>query len=61
MIMKKWNSPELVSLDMEKTAYGNKYAQNYDEVRVDQNGNYWFSFSAGEVVPTPTGIVEKLD
>ena len=59
--MKKWNSPELVSLDMEKTAYGTRHSYSYDDVRVDQNGQYWFSYSAGEVVPTPTGKVEKLD
>ena len=57
--MKEWNSPELVALDMACTEYGTKYAQSYDDVRVDQNGQYWFSCSAGEVVPTPTGEVIK--
>ena len=57
--MKKWNSPELVSLDMEKTAHGTRHATSWEEVRVDQNGNYWFSYSAGSTVsPTPTAEVE---
>ena len=59
IIMKTWMNPEVAELDMECTEYGKKYAQSYDEVRVDQNGNYWFSYSAGEDVPTPTGEVIK--
>lgn len=59
IIMKTWMNPEVAELDMECTEYGNKYSQSYDEVRVDQNGNYWFSYSAGEAVPSPTGEVIK--
>ncbi|MBQ1688506.1 MAG: hypothetical protein II073_04405 [Lachnospiraceae bacterium] len=59
--MKKWNNPELLTLSLEETAYGNKYATNYDEVRVDQNGRYWYSYSAGADVPTPSAEVIKVD
>lgn len=59
--MKNWINPEVEALDMTCTEYGAKFSQAYDDVRVDQNGQYWFSFSSGEVVPTPTGNVEKLD
>lgn len=59
--MKTWNTPSVEELDMTCTEYGRKYATDYDEVRVDQNGNYWFSYSSGTEVPTPTGEVEKID
>lgn len=59
--MKTWMDPRVEELDMECTEYGAKYAQLYDEVRVDQNGKYWFSYSAGTDVPTPTDKVEKID
>lgn len=59
--MKIWNTPSVEELDMTCTEYGNKYSTTYDEVRVDQNGNYWFSYSSGEDVPTPTKEVIKVD
>ena len=59
--MKTWMDPIVEELDLECTEYGAKYAQSYDEVRVDQNGKYWFSYSAGTDVPTPTDKVEKID
>ena len=57
--MKKWTKPEVTALNMECTEYGNKYAQAYDEVRVDQNGRYWFSFSSGSDVKGNDGEVIK--
>ena len=59
--MKKWSNPELVSLDMACTEYGARYAKDYDEVRVDQNGQYWFSYSSGKEVPKPSDEVIKVD
>lgn len=59
--MKKWNSPEVVALDMECTEYGTKLSTNYDDVRVDQNGRYWYSFSCGSEGPIPTGEVIKVE
>lgn len=45
--MKTWINPEVEALDLACTEYGHKYAADYDEVRVDQNGQLWFSFSSG--------------
>ena len=60
--MKTWINPEVEALDLACTEYGSKYSSNYDEVRVDQNGQYWFSFSSGVTVsPEPTDKVEKID
>lgn len=59
--MKNWVKPEVEALDMKCTEYGAKFSHSYDDVRVDQNGMYWFSFSSGEAVPTPTGKIEKVD
>jgi len=59
--MKTWNAPSVEELDMTCTEYGSKYSTAYDEVRVDQNGNYWFSYSSGEDVPAPTKEVIKVD
>lgn len=52
--MKNWVNPEVEALDMTCTEYGNKLSQSFDEVRVDQNGQYWFSFSSGVTVSPET-------
>lgn len=59
--MKKWTKPEVEVLDMECTEYGARYSDSYDEVRVDQNDRYWFSFSVGDSVKDLDGKVEKID
>lgn len=46
--MKKWNTPTIESLDITCTEQGKNIRTDYDEVRVDQNGNYWVSFSSGK-------------
>ena len=56
--MKKWNNPEVVSLDMSCTAQGKHICEKFDEIRVDQNGNYWAGLCGGEdSKPTPSGEV----
>lgn len=45
--MRKWNAPEVTELNISCTEQGKNISTNYDEVRVDQNGNYWYSFSSG--------------
>ena len=61
-MMKTWNNPELVALDMTCTERGTKFSANFDEVRVDQDGNYWYSFSSGvETSPAPTSEVIVVD
>ena len=47
-MMKKWKNPVLETLEVEKTLQGQHIAPEYDEIRVDQNGNYWASFTSGE-------------
>ena len=47
-MMKKWENPVLETLEVEKTLQGQHIAPEYDEIRVDQNGNYWASFTSGE-------------
>lgn len=59
--MKKWNVPSIEELNISCTEQGKKIATNYDEIRVDQNGNYWVSFSSGaapEVDPNGEVIVK---
>lgn len=59
--MKNWVNPEVEALDMTCTEYGARHSQSYDEVRIDQNNTYWFSYSSGVVVPTPKDEVIKID
>ncbi|MBQ5560577.1 MAG: hypothetical protein IIT46_12525 [Lachnospiraceae bacterium] len=60
--MKKWMTPSVEELDMTCTEYGTRYAKSFDEVRVDQNGQYWYSYSAGATSPvTPSASVIKVD
>lgn len=46
--MKKWNTPVVDELNVACTEQGKKISSNFDEIRVDQNGNYWASFTSGE-------------
>ena len=60
--MKKWMTPSVEELDMTCTEYGTRYAKSFDEVRVDQNGQYWYSYSVGATSPvTPSASVIKVD
>ena len=46
--MKKWNTPAVEELNVACTEQGKNMNSAYDEIRVDQNGKYWVSFSSGE-------------
>lgn len=57
--MKTWMKPEIETLGVEMTMQGKDMSTQYDEVRVDQNGNYWVSFSSGvDSKPDLDGEVE---
>lgn len=59
--MKKWNRPELEELSITCTEQGKCFNQQHDEIRVDQNGNYWQSFGSGsDSNPDVSGKVEVL-
>ncbi len=45
--MKKWNTPAVSELNISCTEQGRNIAADFDEIRVDQNGNYWVSFASG--------------
>lgn len=45
--MKEWMKPEVEELGVEKTMQGQSISTKFDEIRVDQNGNYWASFASG--------------
>lgn len=45
--MKKWETPSVSELNISCTENGKNMAAAFDEVRVDQNGNYWVSFASG--------------
>ncbi len=55
--MKTWVNPEVVELEISATAHGKKVQPNFDEIRVDQNGNYWASFQSGTSAVTPVGPI----
>ena len=60
--MKTWDTPTIDELNISCTEYGHSFSTNYDEVRVDQNGEYWVSFSSGATYEGPVdGEVEKKD
>ena len=46
--MKTWNTPSFEELEISATAQGKQVSTNFDEIRVDQNGNYWAGFASGE-------------
>lgn len=45
--MRKWNAPEVTELNISCTEQGKDMSKDFDEIRVDQNGNYWVSFGSG--------------
>ena len=45
--MKTWTTPEVSELNISATAQGKNISDDFDEIRVDQNGNYWVSFASG--------------
>lgn len=45
--MKKWVTPAIDELKVSETAQGKNLSTDFDEIRVDQNGNYWVSFASG--------------
>lgn len=57
--MKTWNKPELKELDINLTAQGKNMNSKYDEIRVDQNGQYWAGFGSGsDSNPVTDGAIE---
>lgn len=59
--MKNWMNAELVELEIAATAQGKNVSANFDEIRVDQNGNYWAGFGSGtDSNPETSGEVEVL-
>ena len=45
--MKTWKNAELQTLDVVCTEQGKDLSAKFDEIRVDQNGNYWAGFGSG--------------
>lgn len=45
--MKTWNSAAIEELNVAATAQGKNISKQFDEIRVDQNGNYWAGFGSG--------------
>lgn len=59
--MKKWTTPEVSELNISATAQGKQIQPSFDEIRVDQNGNYWASFASGaDSNPEVSGEVEVM-
>ena len=54
--MKKWKTPEVEELSISCTEQGKNLSSQYDEIRVDQNGNYWLA-SPVVLIPTPISTV----
>ena len=46
--MKNWATPAMEELNVVFTENGKDMTQSYDEIRVDQDGNYWVSFQSGK-------------
>lgn len=60
--MTVWTKPEMEELAINMTAQGKDMSTSFDEVRVDQNGNYWVSFSSGaDSKPEIDGNVTVID
>ncbi len=56
--MKTWITPNVEELNINETAQGQNISTSFDEIRVDQNGNYWVSFSSGaDSQPEVTGTI----
>lgn len=45
--MKTWIEPEIIELDITCTEQGKDLSVTFDEIRIDQNGNYWAGFGSG--------------
>lgn len=45
--MKTWNNAAIEELNVAATAQGKKLSTQFDEIRVDQNGNYWAGMASG--------------
>ena len=61
MSMKKWNTPAIDELKISCTEQGKNLSTKFDEIRVDQNGNYWAGFGSGlDSKPETSGDVEVL-
>ena len=59
--MKTWNKPELNTLNISCTEQGRDFNAQFDEIRVDQNGNYWAGFGSGtDSNPELDGEVEVM-
>ena len=59
--MEKWQKPQLEELDIMETKQGKNLAVSFDELRVDQNGNYWASFASRfDSNPDTDGSVKVL-
>jgi hypothetical protein len=57
--MEKWKKPTIEELNVSCTEHGDHICTEFDEVRVDQNGNYWAGFqSGGTSNPPVNGEVE---
>ena len=57
--MKTWNTPSFEELTIAETAQGKNVSAKFDEIRVDQNGNYWAGFGSGiDSKPETDGDVE---
>ncbi|MBO5229129.1 MAG: hypothetical protein J6B39_09065 [Lachnospiraceae bacterium] len=56
--MKKWNTPVIDELNIACTEQGKQISDSFDEIRVDQNGNYWASFASGaDSTPNVDGTI----
>ena len=60
--MKTWKKPEIETLGVEMTMQGQNIADKFDEIRVDQNGNYWVGGASGPAYNGPIdGELEVID
>ncbi len=58
--MKTWTNPEVVELEISATATGKKIQPSWDEIRVDQDGEYWAGMaSGGDSNPDVVGPIIK--
>lgn len=46
--MKDWKEPVMEELDLKNTENGSVVITSVDEIRTDEDGRYWFSFSDGK-------------
>lgn len=56
--MRIWNVPEITELDISCTEQGKDMNTSWDEIRVDQDGEFWVSFQSGaDSNPKPVGPI----